>query len=123
MKTFLCYTTTFIMLFFISVNCACAQFEYSYPIDGSRNELPNTTIILRNGQKMDPNSLTSDLVTLKGSKSGVVPASIILSTDGKTVCITPAVPFAYNETVQVNVKDGLKTFAGQILSGTSMTFS
>lgn len=115
--------TTFLLLFVLSINCAKAQFEYSYPMNGSRNEVPNQTIILRNGQLMDPNSLSSDLVTLTGSKSGVIPASIVLSTDEKTVCITPAVPFAYDENVSVNVKDGLRTLAGQILSGTSINFS
>lgn len=119
----LSFSTTFLVLLVLSINCAQAQFGYSYPMDGSKNELPNSTIILCNGQLMDPNSLSSDLVTLTGSKSGIIPANVVLSTDGKTVCITPAVPFAYAETVSVNVKDGLRTLAGQILSGTSMTFS
>ncbi|HYV91348.1 MAG TPA: aryl-sulfate sulfotransferase [Chitinophagales bacterium] len=123
MKKILFFTTTLLSLLVISFHSANAQFEYSYPMNGSENEFPNTTIILRNGQLMDPNSLSPDLVTLTGSKSGVIPATIVLSTNGKTVCITPAVPFAWEETVSVNVKDGLRTLAGQILSGTSMTFS
>src|SRR2546423_762539 len=122
MKNILFFTATLLLLLVIFLNSAFAQFEYFYPIEGAKNEHPNTTIIFRNGHLMDPNSLSSDLVTLTGSKSGVIPASIVLASDGKTVCITPAVPFAYDEKVSVNVKDGLRTLAGQVLSGTTITF-
>lgn len=116
-------TNAILCVLLITFNAAYAQFEYVFPVDGSRNEFPFTHMIIRNGQMMDANSLTPGLVTLTGSKSGIVPATIVLSTDGKTVCITPSTAFAYGETVTMSIKDGLRTQAGQILSGTSSTFT
>src|SRR5215217_7429195 len=102
---------------------ASAQFEYIFPSDGSKNNLRETHLILRNGALMDPSSITTDKVELIGSKSGSIPASVVLSTDGKTICIEPTLPFAYTENVTVKVKDGLQTLAGQVLSGISFQFS
>ncbi len=102
---------------------ASAQFEYIFPSDGSRNNFRETHLILRNGALMDPSSLTTDMIELIGSKSGVIPASVVLSTDGKTVCIEPTIPFAYSENVTVHVKEGLRTLDGETLTGTSFQFS
>lgn len=71
---------------------------------------------------MDETSVTADKIIISGSQSGIVPAIVVLSTDGKTVCISPATKFAYGETVNVTVKDGLKTLTGQVLTGTSYSF-
>jgi hypothetical protein len=51
-----------------------------------------------------------------------VAAQVVLSTDGETVCITPAVPFVYGETVSMNAH-GLKTASGKILRDTALTFT
>ncbi|MBA2422326.1 MAG: Ig-like domain-containing protein, partial [Chitinophagales bacterium] len=111
------------MLLIIFANLAFAQFQYIFPKDNSRNNFPNTHLILRNGELMDESSVTSDIIELTGSQSGIVAASVVLSTDGKTICIAPATTFTYGETVMVNVKDGMKTLSGQILTGTSFDFS
>jgi hypothetical protein len=111
------------MLVIISANLASAQFQYIFPKDNSQNNFPNTHLILRNGELMDESSVTSNMIELTGSQSGVVAASVVLSTDGKTVCIAPASPFKYGETVTAKVKDGFKTLSGQILTGTSFDFS
>ncbi len=114
---------TIMMLLINSANLAFAQFQYIFPKDNSRNNFPNTHLILRNGELMDESSVTSDIIELTGSQSGIVAASVVLSTDGKTICIAPATTFTYGETVMVNVKDGMKTLSGQILTGTSFDFS
>ncbi|MBA3647882.1 MAG: aryl-sulfate sulfotransferase [Chitinophagales bacterium] len=114
----------------ITLACCCfllqkasAQFEYVYPKNHSTNEFPNTHLILRNGEAIDAQSVTDDKVELTGSKSGKVSAKAVLSTDGKTVCITPAAAFAYTETVSVKVNYGLRTVSGKIIKGTSFDFS
>lgn len=101
---------------------AAAQFEYIFPGDGSINNFPHTNLILRNGALMNAASLTTDKVEITGSKSGSIPCSVILSTDGKTICIEPTHPFDYSETVTVHVKDGLQTLSGLSLSGTTFQF-
>ena len=111
------------MSLLFSANALYAQFAYVFPKNGSVNNFPSPFIILRNGAMMDPSSVGVEKVTLTGSKSGEVPAHVVLSTDGKTVCITPAVPFAFNEQVTVKVKDGLRTINGEQLSGTEFKFS
>ncbi len=72
------------MLVIISANLASAQFQYIFPKDNSQNNFPNTHLILRNGELMDESSVTSNMIELTGSQSGVVAASVVLSTDGKT---------------------------------------
>ncbi|MBK9730689.1 MAG: aryl-sulfate sulfotransferase [Chitinophagaceae bacterium] len=114
---------TLLALLIFSVSTAWAQFEYISPMNGSINNFRDAHMILRNGELMNEVSVTADKIVLTGSQSGVVPANVVLSTDGKTVCITPATPFAYGETVTVTVNSGLKTLSGQVLTGTTFSFS
>lgn len=120
-KTVLSFIALIAMLS-LSASYALAQFQYIFPTDGAVNEDINTHLILRNGALMDETSITSDKITLTGSKSGVIATKAVLSTDGKTVCITPVKPFAYSETVTVQVK-GLKTSSGEELTEKSFSFS
>ncbi|MCS6991774.1 MAG: aryl-sulfate sulfotransferase [Chitinophagales bacterium] len=105
-----------------SVIAARAQYEYIYPINGSRNEFPNTTVILRHGDPIDPRSVNSSYVEFFGKKSGKVPARAVLSTDGVTICVTPGQPFAWDDTVFVQVYGGFRTIHGEELSDTSFSF-
>src|SRR5690349_427705 len=92
---------------------AFAQYEYTYPSNASKYESPETPLILRNGEAMNAASVTNDKIVLVGSQSGKVKANVVLSTDGKTVCIKPSVSFAYNETVTMSAH-GLETQSGKI---------
>jgi hypothetical protein len=114
---------TCVVAILFSLNNASAQFEYIFPSNGSINNFREASMGLRNGALMDPASITAEKVSITGSISGEVPASVVLSTDGKTVCIKPLHSFAYTETVSVTVKPGLKTLAGKALLGTSFSFS
>src|SRR5215467_14115993 len=101
--------TSLVLTYFLSTSIrALGQFEYIFPSDGSKNNFRETHLILRNGALMDPSSITSDKIELIGSQSGEVEADVVLSTDGRTICITPVHDFAWNENVQVNVKDGFQ---------------
>ncbi|HUM46949.1 MAG TPA: arylsulfotransferase family protein, partial [Chitinophagales bacterium] len=122
MSKFTSVLLTLIALLTFSVSTTWAQFEYVSPKNGSINNFRETHLILRNGAMMDESSVTADKIILTGSQSGIVPAIVVLSTDGKTVCITPAVKFAYGETVNVTVKEGLKTLSGQVLTATDYSF-
>src|SRR5215831_19132928 len=99
MKTVLRLLAAICLYSSFGLNTAFAQYEYTYPSNGSKYESPETPLILRNGEAMKASSVTNDKIELIGSQSGKVKANVVLSTDGKTVCITPAVPFAYDESV------------------------
>jgi hypothetical protein len=115
--------TAILLLATCSVQMTFAQFEYIFPPNGTKNEYTHRPMILRNGAQMDPASITSDKITINGSITGTVEATVVLAADGKTICIKPLKDFAYTETVTVNVADGFKTLSGQILTGTSFSFS
>ncbi len=122
MRTFTSRLLTLIALLAFSASTAWAQFEYISPKNGSINNFREAHLILRNGALMDESTVTNDKIEITGSLSGTVPASVVLSTDGKTVCVAPAVKFAYGETVTVNVNEGLKTLSGQTLAATNFSF-
>ncbi len=112
------------MLLWGSVLCyeAYGQYEYIYPSSGARNEMPQTQLIMRHGALMDPSSVRSDRVSIWGKKSGVVPARVVLSTDGVTICIQPLKAFAWSDTVFVQVAAGFRTMEGTVLRDTSWSF-
>ena len=118
------FYTSILLLLLISAKGVMAQFEYIFPDNGTINNFRETPLILRCTAVMDPASVTADKIILIGSTSGVVPARVSLSVDdGKTICIKPLVPFAYNESVNVEVKEGLQTLTGQTVNGTSFQFA
>ena len=53
--------------------------------------------------------LSSDLIIVKGSKSGVHTGELILSDDNKTIVFNPHTPFNGNENVNVAFLKGIKT--------------
>ncbi|MBX7107568.1 MAG: aryl-sulfate sulfotransferase [Chitinophagales bacterium] len=114
---------TLLALLIFSTGAANAQFEYISPKNGSINNFRDAHMILRNGALMNASSVSADKIILSGSESGIIAANVVLSTDGKTVCITPSLPFKYGETVDVTVLDGLKTLSGESLTGTTFSFS
>ncbi|MCS6917515.1 MAG: arylsulfotransferase family protein [Chitinophagales bacterium] len=108
--------------FWLASLSALAQYEYVYPKNGSRNEMPQTSIILRHGDPIAQASVSAQHVRLKGNKSGEVPARVVLSTDGVTLCITPVRPFAWNDTVHVSIRKGFRTVYGELLPDTAFSF-
>lgn len=122
MRTLTTRLLTLTALLALTASAVRAQFEYVSPKNGSINNFREAHLILRNGAFMDVSSVTADKIEITGSVSGSVPASVVLSTDGKTVCVAPAAKFAYGETVTVNVNEGLKTLSGQTLNDTTFSF-
>ncbi|MCY7409294.1 MAG: aryl-sulfate sulfotransferase [Chitinophagales bacterium] len=122
MKTNLSIAAALFVLLITAFN-SNAQYSYTWPVNGSKNEFTDPNIIIRNGELIDPQSVSPDKIILAGSVSGIILADVVLSTDGKTICARPIVPFKYSEVVTVEVKDGFKTIDGSTLSGTSYSFS
>ncbi|MBA2406778.1 MAG: aryl-sulfate sulfotransferase [Chitinophagales bacterium] len=99
------------------------QFSYVYPVPGSALHTPQTTILLKNGDLIDRQSLVNEqLVEISGSLSGVHEWTCRLSDDDKTVIIKPDQVFAYGETVSVTVFAALRKQNGESINGTSFNF-
>lgn len=113
-------TVTSLNLLFIF--SAFAQFQFISPEPNSLYHNPETNIILKSAQKVNEKSLLPGLVQVAGSVSGEHVCRIVLSNDQRTILLFPAVPFDFNETVEVTVADGFETISGEILAGISFSF-
>jgi hypothetical protein len=123
MKIRLSIAVTLSVLLLFAAQNIWAQFSYTWPANGSKNNFTDPNIILLNGELIDPSSVSPEHIVLKGSASGIVPAEVVLSTDGKTICVRPVVAFKNSEQVTVEVRDGFKTVDGSTILGTSYNFS
>jgi hypothetical protein len=120
MKTFTLIAGTIIIYCFPLF--VAAQYQYISPLPGSKYKNPETNIILKNGDPIDPKSLNSSLINISGSLSGLHTARIVLSNDGKTIVVYPSPKFAEGETVAVAVSDGFKKKSGAIITGVDFQF-
>ncbi|MEP7129197.1 MAG: Ig-like domain-containing protein, partial [Chitinophagales bacterium] len=118
------------MKFTVTLLCCCffsniifAQFNYVNPLPGSSSHYPQTTILLKNGNVMDRESIRNQqFVEITGSKSGKHNWTALLSDDDKTIIVKPDVPFFYEETVTVNVHSTLLKENGEKINGITFSF-
>jgi hypothetical protein len=102
MKTF---TKALFLLILPFCKTALAQFEYVSPLPGSLYHNVNRSILLREGEPIDPASLSEqNLFSIIGSKSGNHAFTTTLADDGKTILLQPSENFAFDERVTVTVK-------------------
>ncbi|MGB3075805.1 MAG: arylsulfotransferase family protein [Chitinophagales bacterium] len=100
-----------------------AQFNYVNPLPGSSSHHPQTTILLKNGNAMDRESINNQqFVEITGSKSGKHNWTALLSDDDKTIIVKPEVPFFFEETVTVNVHSTLLKENGEKINGITFSF-
>jgi hypothetical protein len=111
-----------LLLFLLLHKISFAQFPYLSPVPGSGYHNPDRTIILRNGSDIDASSINKKYFSITGSVSGKHQVEIILADDNKTIILDPAIPFAYDETVMVTVRDGIRKSGGTVISGCSFSF-
>jgi hypothetical protein len=99
------------------------DYQFISPKPGSEFNTRESTIIIRQGSKIDPGTLhATNLVQVGGSISGPVSGQIILSSDGKTVIFKPDILFAPNEKVMVSVNSGLRTISDEKVNPISFSF-
>lgn len=83
-----------------------------------------TTIAVRPGVEINPNSLSDDLFTVIGDMSGTHSGKVLLADDKLTVIFTPDQPFTSEEVVSVTFNNGLEANTGLVLdNGFSYTFT
>ncbi len=109
----------FIFLLYILLSTSFAQnsnihkYQFISPQPGSSMNLPLTTIILREGNLIEKNSLSKNDIVVRGSKSGILSGKIFVAEDLKTIIFKPSIPFKLGETVNVNLHGEVKTIEGE----------
>ena len=92
-----------------------SKYQYLSPVPNSRMVLPETNIIIREGSRINEETLSSDNVTIIGSISREHQGSLELSDDQKTIIFKPFNRFIRGETVRVNYRGGMKNVNGDEL--------
>jgi hypothetical protein len=93
-----------------SNNFNVESFQYISPVPGSGLHNPETNIIIRYGDALNPFDLNDQsLLTVVGSSSGLHDGSLYLTPDSKTIIFQPEANFIRGETVNVSLKSGLTT--------------
>jgi hypothetical protein len=84
------------------------NYQYLSPLPNAILIQPETEIIIRPGNYIDPSTLSDEFIEINGSKSGIHQGKVILSDDEKTIIFKPNTPFELGEFVNVLVKKGIK---------------
>ena len=114
----------FTLFLCLLINLSFAQFSYIHPLPGSSMHHPEATIILKNGNLLDRESVQDQhLVEIHGSLSGAHSWTSRLSDDDRTIVIKPFPAFAYGEKVSVTVNSKLRSENGAAIEGIGFTFS
>jgi len=98
-------------------------YRYLSPVPGARFVSPRTTIVLRQGEPIDPASVEGTPISVTGARSGVHTGKTVLSTDGRSVVFRPASPFEPGEAVEVRVGTGLRARTGAALPSVDFGFT
>ena len=117
----------FIIILSILFTCfsfgqSAGQFEYVNPLPGSGYASPETNIIMRPGSIIDKESISSDLISVTGSKSGIHKGKFLLSDDSKTLVFNPDSKFSPFEEVTVELKEGVRTIQGKNIGSFNFRF-
>lgn len=99
-----------------------SDWKYVSPEPGSKKINPENNIVLRNGEKLQSESIHSELISVYGTKSGNVSGLLKLSVDNRTLIFLPNDKFQYDETVNVFLQPGVKTEKGISLNGIQFSF-
>lgn len=91
------------------------SFTYVFPGPDAERISPFTSLIFREGRRFDLNQIDPNVFSIVGSRSGKHTGTIALSTDHKTIIFYPDQPFAYDESVRIEVLSGLTTADGQAI--------
>ncbi len=113
------------LLFVFSGGQVLSQNQWSYisPMPGSKWINQEQSIAFRGEEAVDPASLNSKLIELNGEISGPIACRVQLANDGKTIIFNPEKPFALGDKVQVVLHSGIRTLHGNVLAGTSFSFT
>jgi len=98
------------------------NYQFISPIPGSYLHLPETSIIIRQGDLIDHSTIDNNKVMAIGSRSGIHHGNLILSSDIKTLIFKPYSPFMLGEEVTVRLISGILTYSGIELAPIQFAF-
>jgi len=90
-------------------------YQFISPVPDSKMILPETNIIIREGEFIDESTLSGNKLNVFGSVSGKHPGSMVLSDDQKTIIFKPYNSFSGGETVYVEYNGGMRKVSGDKL--------
>ncbi|MEJ2193253.1 MAG: aryl-sulfate sulfotransferase [Ignavibacteriaceae bacterium] len=94
---------------------ATRPYQFISPVPNSKMILPETNIIIREGENIDEETLPDNSLNVFGSVSGKHQGSIVLSDDKKTIIFKPFSSFIRGETVYVEYSGGMRKVNGDEL--------
>ncbi|MCH8034124.1 MAG: aryl-sulfate sulfotransferase [Bacteroidetes bacterium] len=104
-------------------NSHISSYQFISPVPNSSMLLPETNIIIREGNLINAASLFgTNIIKVIGSKSGTHAGKLILSDDGKTIIFKPYKNFTYSETINVSYYSGIYKLTGEELLPFNFTF-
>lgn len=98
------------------------SYLYISPAPGSSFHLPQTSIIMRQGEVIDDSKLESIMITVSGTRSGIHRGEFFLSSDLKTLIFKPFIAFSLGEVVSVKLNEHIKTVSGNMLQPFEFSF-
>ncbi|MCW9097794.1 MAG: aryl-sulfate sulfotransferase, partial [Ignavibacteriaceae bacterium] len=98
------------------------EYQFISPVPGSHGILPESNIIIREGEIIDITTKDELFVEVTGSKSGSHYGQIILSDDSRTLIFKPVISFSDGEEVFVDLKGKIKTISGRNLPSLKFNF-
>ena len=118
-------------LFCLIVLLSCGQmamaqipgFHYVSPRPHSILNSRGTNIIIRQGMTIDRSSVNGNLLTVKGSESGIHTGNLILSDDHTTLLFNSFSAYAPGETVTVSLSGGITTADGKDIGSFEFSFA
>jgi len=104
-------------------NSHISSYQFISPLPNSSMLLPETNIIIREGNLINEASLFgTSIINVFGSKSGAHTGTLILSDDGKTIIFKPYEKFSYGEAIKVSYNSGIFKLNGEELLPLNFTF-
>ena len=101
-----------------------SSYQFISPMPNSSLLLPETSIIIREGNLINEASLfESSVINVIGSGSGTHSGSLLLADDGKTIIFKPHEKFYYGEEIKVSYTGGIYKLNGEELVPLNFTFN
>ena len=98
------------------------KYQFISPLPGSRLIMPESNIIIRQGDIIDAATIKESSIEVVGSFSGVHLGEFLLSDDMRTLIFIPSIHFTPGEKVNVKVNSGIYTTNRDMLSPITFDF-
>jgi hypothetical protein len=119
-------TTWLLLALVYYCQCATAQlpgFQYVSPRPNSTLNARGTSVLLKQGSRIDRSSVSQAVLAVRGSESGTHPGTLKLADDDMTLVFKSATEYAPNETVTVSLSGDIRTVDFMSIAPASFSFT